>query len=153
MSKNKDALKFFQAYIKEMIDVGGDNLPKAISSKLGSKLGKFYKGKKSTFEINLVLNQMYLALNAKPLIKKLDDDNYEVIVKYSKKFCPIGGPYNPSHASIFQNNICIPYVRGFLNELFPQFTFGEEILNCIPLNGKKTCHYILKVSNRLNNTK
>ncbi|MFX0024391.1 MAG: hypothetical protein ACFE9S_18880 [Candidatus Hermodarchaeota archaeon] len=29
----KDALKFFQAYIKEMIDVGGNNLPKAISSK------------------------------------------------------------------------------------------------------------------------
>ena len=148
-----DSLKFFQAYIKEMVDVGGKNLPKAISSKLGSKLGIFYKRKMSTFEIDLALNQMYLALNAKPLIRKLDDDNYEVIVKYSKKFCPIGGAYNPAHASIFQNNICIPYVRGLLNELFPQFTFGEEILNCIPLNGKKTCHYILKVSNRLNNAR
>ena len=37
MSKNKDVLKFFQAYIKEMIDVGGNNLPKAISVKSGSK--------------------------------------------------------------------------------------------------------------------
>ena len=132
-----------------MVDVGGKNLPKAISSKLGSKLGIFYKRKKSTFEIDLALNQMYLALNAKPLIKKLDDDNYEVIVKYSKKFCPIGGAYNPSRASIFQNNICIPYTRGFLNEIFPQFTFGEEILNCIPLNNQRTCHYILKVKSKI----
>jgi len=149
MSKNKDVLKFFQAYLKEMVNVGGENLPKAISSKLGSKLGKFYKGKKSSIQINLALKQMYLALNAKPLIKKLDDDNYEVIVKYSKKFCPIGGAYNPSRAPIFQNNICIPYVRGFLNEIFPQFTFGEEILNCIPLNNHKPCHYILKVKNKI----
>jgi len=28
----KDALKFFQAYIREMIDIGGTNLPKAIST-------------------------------------------------------------------------------------------------------------------------
>jgi hypothetical protein len=149
MVKNKDTLKFFQTYVKEMIDIGGKNLPIAISSKLGSKLGKFYKGKKSSFEIDFALNQMYLALDAKPLIKKLDDDNYEVTVKYSKKFCPIGGDYNPSRASIFQNNICIPYVRGFLNELFPEFTYGEEILNCIPLKGQKTCHYILKLSKKI----
>lgn len=149
MSKNKDVLKFFQAYLKEMVDVGGKNLPKAISSKLGSKLGKFYKGKKSSSEINLALNQMYLALNAKPLIKKLDDNNYEVIVKYSKKFCPIGGAFNPSRAPIFQNNICIPYTRGFLNEIFPQFMFGEEILDCIPINNHRTCHFILKVKSKI----
>ncbi len=149
MSKNKDVLKFFQAYLKEMVYVGGENLPKAISSKLGSKLGKFYKGKKSSLEINLALNQMYLALNAKPLIKKLEDGNYEVKVKYSKKFCPIGGAYNPSRAPLFQDNVCIPYVRGFLNEIFPHYTFGEEILNCIPINSHKPCHYILKVKSKI----
>ncbi|MHA2129858.1 MAG: hypothetical protein ACW99L_07800 [Promethearchaeota archaeon] len=79
MSKNKDALKFFQTYIKEMVDVGGKNLPIAISSKLGSKLGKFYKGKKSSLEIDVALNQMYIALNAKPSIKKLDNENYEIV--------------------------------------------------------------------------
>lgn len=40
---SKKALKFFQAYINEMIDIGGENLPKTISTKLGFKLGKIYK--------------------------------------------------------------------------------------------------------------
>ena len=45
MSKNRDALKFFQSYIKEMIDVGGANLPKSISASLGAKLGKILQKK------------------------------------------------------------------------------------------------------------
>jgi len=148
MSKNKDALKFFQIYIKEMIDIGGINLPKAISSKLGSKLGKLYKERGFILEIGTALKQIYIALNGKPVIKQLNENRYEVIVRYPKKFCPIGGAYSPSRAPIFQENICIPYTRGFLNELFPQFIFGEDFLNCIPLNNQRTCHYILKVDKK-----
>jgi len=143
-------LKFFQAYIKEMIDIGGNNLPKAISTKSGSKLGKLYKKRGLALDISVALKQIYSVLRAKTLINKLNDDTYEVIVRYSKKFCPIGGAHNPSRASIFQENICIPYTRGFLNELFPQFTFESEILNCIPLNNQHTCHYILKIKNKKN---
>lgn len=145
MSRNKDVLKFFQAYVKEMIDIGGRNLPKAISVKSGSKLGKFYKARGSSLDLEVVLKQFYTGLKGKPTIKKLDDNNYDVSVKYSKKFCPIGGPYDPSRGTIFQENICIPYTKGFLSELFPQFMTEAEFLNCIPLNNKKTCHYILKV--------
>jgi len=145
MSRNKDVLKFFQAYIKEMIDIGGKNLPKAISVKSGSKLGKFYKARGSSLDLEVVLKQFYTGLKGKPTIKKLDDNNYDVSVKYSKKFCPIGGTYDPSRGTIFQENICIPYTKGFLSELFPQFMTEAEFLNCIPLNNKKTCHYILKV--------
>jgi len=145
MSKNKDVLKFFQAYIKEMIDIGGKNLPKAISVKSGSKLGKFYKEKGSILDIEVVLKQFYAALKGKPTIKKLDDNNYDVSVKYSKKFCPIGGTYDPSRGTVFQENICIPYTKGFLSEIFPQLTTEADFLNCIPLNNKRTCHYILKV--------
>jgi len=145
MSKNKDALKFFQAYIKEMIDIGGDNLPKAISVKSGSKLGKFYKKGGSALDIEVVLKQFYTGLKGKPTIKKLDDNNYDVCVKYSKKFCPIGGIYNPSRGSVIKETICIPYTRGFLSEIFPQFTTESDFLNCIPLNNRGTCHYILKV--------
>ncbi|MFX1312029.1 MAG: hypothetical protein ACFFHD_05405, partial [Promethearchaeota archaeon] len=59
-----------------------------------------------------------------------------------------------SRASMFQNSICIPYTRGFLNELFPQYTTQSEILNCIPLTNEGMCHYILKVQkrNHLNNS-
>lgn len=148
MSRNRDALNFFQVYIKEMIDIGGENLPKAISSKLGAKLGKMYRDQGFALEIGTALKQVYTALNGRPVIKKLNEKRYEVIVKFSKKFCPIGGSYNPSRAPIFQKNICIPYMRGFLNEIFPQFIFGEDILNCIPFNNQKICHYILKIKNK-----
>lgn len=131
-----------------MIDVGGKNLPKAISSKSGAKLGKIYKERGLTLEIETALKQVYIALNAKPVIKQLDDGNYEVLIKFAKKFCPIGGSNSPSRASIFQENICIPYMRGFLNELFPHLNFGEDIINCIPRNNHRTCHYILKVGKK-----
>lgn len=134
-----------------MIDIGGNNLPKAISSKSGAKLGKLYKEKNSVSDIESALRQIYIALQAKPIVKRLNDNLYEVTVKYNQNFCSIEGSNNSSRATIFQENICIPYTRGFLNELFPQYNFEAEILNCIPLNGQKTCQYMLKVSIRRNN--
>jgi hypothetical protein len=133
-----------------MIDIGGNNLPKAISAKFGAKLGKIYKEKSLVSNIESALKQIYTAMNAKPIVKKLNDNQYEVIVKYSKGFCSIGGSNNSSRGHIFQENICIPYTKGFLNELFSQYKFEADIINCIPLNGGKTCHYMLKVSNRQN---
>lgn len=133
-----------------MIDVGGKNLPKAISSKSGAKLGKLYKKRGLTPDIGITLKQLYSVLKAKTVIKQLNENTYEVIIKHAKRFCPIGGSHNPARASIFQENICIPYTKGFLNEIFPQYMFEEEILNCIPLNNHKTCHYILKLTKRNN---
>ena len=66
-------------------------------------------------------------------------------VKFSKKFCPIGGIYNPSRGSVFQENICIPYMKGLISEIFPQLTIELDFLNCIPLDNQRTCYYILKV--------
>ena len=131
-----------------MIDIGGTNLPKAISSKSGAKLGKIYRERGLVLDLETALKQIYIALNGKPVIKKLNNENYEVVVKFRKKFCPIGGSNSPSRAAIFQDNICIPYMRGFLNELFPQYVFGEDILNCIPTNSHRTCHYILKIEKK-----
>ncbi|KKM94573.1 hypothetical protein LCGC14_1197000 [marine sediment metagenome] len=120
-------------------------MPKAISVKSGSKLGKFYKARGSIFDMEVVLKQFYAGLKGKPTIKKLDDNTYDVSVKYSKKFCPIGGIHNPSRGSVFQENICIPYMRRFLSEIFPHLTTESDFLNCIPLNNQRTCNYILKV--------
>ncbi|MFX0007827.1 MAG: hypothetical protein ACFFA7_06350 [Promethearchaeota archaeon] len=133
-----------------MIDIGGSNLPKAISAKSGAKLGKLYKKRGLTQEVSMALRQIYTVINAKPVIKQLNENTYEVIVKYPNRFCPIGGSYNPARAPIFQENICIPYTKGFLNEIFPQYTFKEDILNCIPLNNHRTCHYILKLNEKSN---
>ncbi len=131
-----------------MIDIGGENLPKAISTKSGAKLGKYYKKKGVSLNIGNTLKQVYSVLNGKPIINQIDENTYEVIIKYPKKFCPIGGSYNPSRAPIFQENICIPYTRGFLNELFPQFITKSEILKCILQNNNKSCHYILKLKRK-----
>jgi hypothetical protein len=133
-----------------MIDIGGPNLPKAISSKSGAKLGKIYKKKGLTIDIGLALKKIYTALKAKPIITTLNDYTYEIIVKYKKKCCPIGGAQNPSRAPIFQENICIPYTKGFLNELFPHYNFESNIVNCIPLNNHRTCHYFLKIEPKKN---
>jgi hypothetical protein len=136
--------------VKEMIDVGGSNLPKAISSKSGAKLGKLYKNRGLPLKIESALKQIYTVLNAKPIIRTLNDKTFDVIIKYPKRFCPIGGANNSSRAALFQENICIPYTRGFLNELFPEYKFEADIINCIPLNNHRTCHYILKIENRTN---
>lgn len=133
-----------------MIDVGGSNLPKAISSKSGAKLGKLYNKRGFTQDVGTTLRQIYTVLNAKPIVKQLNENTYEITLKYAKKFCPIGGSHNPARASIFQENICIPYTKGFLNEVFPQYKFKSDILDCIPLNNHKTCHYILKFSRKDN---
>ncbi len=42
MAVNADILKFFQAFIRQMAAVGGNNLPKTISASLGTNLGKRY---------------------------------------------------------------------------------------------------------------
>ena len=90
----KDALKFFHAYINEMIEVGGENLPRAVSTKLGTKLGNILKERGFT-ELEPTLKQIYKVLGAKTTINKLDENTYDVKLKYSSKFCPIGGQKNP----------------------------------------------------------
>ncbi|KKK42165.1 MAG: hypothetical protein Lokiarch_36850 [Candidatus Lokiarchaeum sp. GC14_75] len=135
-----------------MVDIGGKNLPKAISSKSGAKLGKLYQKRGLVFDIENALNQIYSVLNGKTTIKKLNANSYEVIVKYPKKFCPIGGSNNSSRALVFQENVCVPYTKGFLNELFPHDKFETKIHNCIPLDDHRTCHYHLNVTSRKNPT-
>ncbi|MFW9818795.1 MAG: hypothetical protein ACFFE5_04230 [Candidatus Thorarchaeota archaeon] len=142
MSKNRDALKFFQAYIKEMIDLGGANLPKSISASLGAKLAKLLL-KKGVTSLENSLKRIYNALNAKTTIKTIDDNTLEVTLKYSKKFCPIGGKYNPDKSDLIQNTICIPYTAAILKSSHPEFKYSAEIKECILSSNNRRCKYIL----------
>lgn len=146
----KDALKFFHAFIKEMVDVGGINLPKAIATKTGSRLGRLYKERGWVGDIESALKHSYKAIRGKPKIIKNGENIYEIFLKYSKRFCPIGGSYHPSNASLFQENVCIPYTRAFLSEMFSQFKFDVEILSCILKTNHKSCSYVLKVEKKNN---
>jgi hypothetical protein len=142
MSRNRDALKFFQAYIKEMIDVGGVNLPKSISVSLGAKLGKLLRGR-GLGGLENSLRKIYNVLNAKTQIKAIDDNTLEITLKYSKKFCPIGGKFNPDKADLIQKTICIPYTAAILNSSHPEFNYDSEILECILSSNNRHCRYRL----------
>ncbi|MFX0058459.1 MAG: hypothetical protein ACFE85_06795 [Candidatus Hodarchaeota archaeon] len=141
----KDALKFFHAYINEMIDVGGENLPRAVSTKLGGKLGSLYR-KRGVTDLEIALKQIYKVLGAKTKIKKINGNIYDVKIKHSKRFCPIGGKSNPKQAKIIQDNICYPYTKSFLKTLFPNWIFEADIKHCIVANSINSyCHYTLDI--------
>ena len=148
----KDNLKFFQAYIREMIEIGGENLPKAISTKLGIKLAKIYKNQGLADNIESAIKQIYLDLNAKLKIKKIDNSTLEIIVTHPriirKNFCLIGGKYDPSRAQLFQKNICIPYTIGFLSEVAPDLQFEPTIKQCIIEHDVRTCRYNIKIKKK-----
>jgi hypothetical protein len=147
---DKDALKFFHAYINEMIEVGGENLPRAVSTKLGAKLGELYKIRGFNTDIENALKRSYKVLGATPMVKKIDESTYEVSIKHAKKFCPIGGKTNPSQTKVIQDNICYPYTKSFLMKMFPQYEFHANINRCILADNGRICNYTLKISNKNN---
>ncbi len=143
MSKN--SLKFFHSYVTEMAEIGGENLIKSVSTKLGTKLGRLYKERSPNATLETNLRKIYTILGAKPKIRKLDDNTLEVTVAYRKKFCPIGGKHNVERAKFVKNNICSPYTLGFLHQIEPNIKFEAEIKNCILSDNTKFCRYILKM--------
>ncbi|MHA1294719.1 MAG: hypothetical protein ACTSQJ_18940 [Promethearchaeota archaeon] len=149
----KDVLKFFQAFIQEMVDIGGENLPRTISTKLGMKLGKIYKERGLNTDFEKALSQIYIVIKGSPTITKIDDKTYEVNVKHSKRFCPIGGYPNKERAKLFQRNICIPYTLGFINEITSGYTAVLELKGCIVESHSKSCNYILKLTKKDNYSK
>lgn len=138
-----DALKFFINWIQEMVDVGGPNLPKTISSRLGGKLGKIYKSR-GVVTIEEGLEKSYKAIQGKTEILKKDENTIEVNTKYTSSFCPIGGAPNSERAEIIQNSICTPFTIGFLNEIDPNYRYEGIIQECIVKSGGNDCKYILK---------
>ncbi len=147
MSKNKDVLKFFQAYINEMIDVGGLNLPKSISISLGAKLGKLLR-ERGVSGVENSLKKIYSVLKAKTKIVANDDNTLDISLRYSNRFCPIGGKINPDRAKIIQDAICIPYTSSILNSLHPDLKFFPEIKECILNSNEKNCNYKLRMENK-----
>jgi len=146
---SKDALKFFQAFLKEMIEIGGPNFPKSISSELGAKLAKIYKGR-GIYGIEHGLRLSYKAMDANPKIERLNQNTLEIKMKYPKSFCPIGGKFrnDAEHAEMIQNSICFPYTYGFLNEMDSNFKYNGTIKECILKNNRDICHYILELEEK-----
>ncbi len=145
---SREALKFFHSYVREMVDLGGPNLPKTISTRLGGKLAKIYKEMGITDVIE-GLRESYRAIKGNPDITKIDDKTYEVKNKYLRKFCPIGGnPQSERQAEIVQSCVCQPFTIGFLSELDPRFKYSGTVEECILKSHKKVCRYILHVEEK-----
>ena len=125
-----------------MIDIGGENLPKSISTSLGTKLGKILRERGFT-GIDNSLKKIYNVFNAKTQIKSIDKNILDITLKYPKKFCPIGGKFNPDKAELIQNTICIPYTSAILNSLNPGFKYDYEIVECILNSNNRHCRYKL----------
>jgi len=140
---SKEALKFFQAYVYEMIDIGGENLPKTISTKLGFKLGKIYK-ERGISDLKSGLLRSFKGLNCKPEITKKNQKEFEITIKYKERgFCQIGGIYNHGRAKLIQESVCIPFYIGFVTELCPKFNYSIRTSDCILSSKKNFCRFIL----------
>jgi hypothetical protein len=135
-----------------MIDIGGKNLPKTISTHLGAKLAKIYK-KKGIEDVKKAIKKSLKVLKGHPKIKERDEDTLEVTIKYKRNFCPIGGkpdPNNPEKAEKVQKSICIPYTYGFHNEFDSNFKYKYIPKECILSSGENICRYILERTKREN---
>ncbi|MGV9173361.1 MAG: hypothetical protein ACOC44_04610 [Promethearchaeia archaeon] len=147
---NIEALKFFHQYIREMINLGGPNFPKTISTQLGSKLARVYarKGIKDMIE---GLKKSYSEIEGIPFIEKIDKHTYKVRTKYPGGFCPIGGSSDPENAKLIQESICIPFSQGFLSEFDPRYKYEHIVHECIlDSENKEYCYYTLKLEERKN---
>lgn len=145
--KEKDTLKFFHAYIDEMISLGGENLPRSISTRLGGNLAKVYKSRGKT-NLESALNKMYEVLGAEPKIEKVNEHEFNIRVKHSSEFCPIGGTSNPSRGSKFIEIICIPYTIAFLKKFEQKYDYQIELKKCILRHAGRICEYNLILTPR-----
>jgi hypothetical protein len=114
---------------------------------LGAKLGKLLRERGVT-GIENSLWKIYKTLEAKIKITTNDDNTYDISLKYSKNFCPIGGKFNPERANVIQNTICVPYTSSILNSLYPKLKFYPEFKECILNSNEKTCHYELRMEDK-----
>ena len=145
---SKKASKFFQAYVNEMIDIGGENLPKTISTKLGFKLGKIYK-ERGISNLESGLLRSFKVLNGKLEITKKNQKEFEINIKYKGRgFCQIGVISDHEKAKLIQESICIPFYIGFLNGLCPKFKYSIRISNCILISKKNFCRFTITLDKK-----
>lgn len=139
---NKAALKFFQTYIKELVEIGGFNLPCSISSRLGSKLGGIYKERGISNLQDGIIKSLKI-LNCSPTIVEKDSSTLEVKLEFPEDFCPIGGKNDPDKAKLIQKSICKPYTLGFVKEYRFHEMYDLEVKKCALEEEENICHYIL----------
>ena len=144
LPSEKDALKFFHAFLSEMISIGGKNLPRSIAIHLGGKLAQLYK-EREIVNLPQAIMKMSETIGGKTKVERISDDEYYIRTKHSLRFCPIGGRYAPDKGSNFLEIVCLPYIIGFLNEFCPNYETQIEVIGCIIQHGGRSCAYRLVI--------
>ncbi len=132
-----DIIKFFQAFIRQMIKVGGGNLPKTISASLGAELGKSYL-KKNVRDWQKALTGMIEGMGGKlEIIEK--ENKWLLLSRYPSEFCPIGGSHDTARFDDTVSSICVPYLLGYLQALRMKVTQNSILNKCIVRDGSCDC--------------
>ncbi|HME56009.1 MAG TPA: hypothetical protein VKM55_27645 [Candidatus Lokiarchaeia archaeon] len=144
-----DYLKFFQSFIASMVQIGGINLPKSVSTMLGRNLGEVYK-KRGVTDPKEALGSMFKAMGGEsvmfePLEEETGEDilpmenGFKVTTEYATEFCPIGGGLKPKRHSLFFEGICQPYASAFLASFRPGSKITLTCDRCVLKDGDNKC--------------
>jgi hypothetical protein len=148
-----DYLKFFQSFIASMVQIGGINLPKSVSTMLGRNLGEVYK-KRAVTDPKEALESMFKAMGGVNVtFQPLDDENVEaddaevqameigfkVTTEYPTAFCSIGGSFKPKRFNMFFEGICQPYAAAFLSSFRPRNKITLTCEKCVLKDGDNKC--------------
>ncbi|GAB4331523.1 MAG: hypothetical protein Kow0069_39110 [Promethearchaeota archaeon] len=146
-----DIVKFFQAFVRQMVSVGGVNLPRTISTSLGAKLGQTYREKGVT-DWKQALTSMIQGMGGSvEFVEEGEGAGGARVVnaKYFSDFCPIGGAPSRNktseRASLVVESICRPYVTGFLKGYFGDEKLAISFPRCIVKDGGNSCQLCLEV--------
>jgi len=152
-----DYLKFFQSFIASMVQIGGINLPKSVSTMLGRNLGEVYK-KRGVTDPKEALESMFKAMGGVNVtFQPLDEETgevqsvegeevngsmetgFSVTTEYPTEFCSIGGGLKPKRYNLFFEGICQPYASAFLASFRPgsKITLTNE--KCVLKDGDNKC--------------
>ena len=142
-----DYLKFFQSFIASMVEIGGINLPRSVSSKLGRNLGEIYK-KRGVNDVKTAIKSMFKAMGGEDVEFEESETGFTVITRYPSDFCPIGGSLKPKRHDMFVESICYPYARGFLSTFLPNTKIDLACKQCVLATGDNECRMDIEATER-----
>nr|MDO8111196.1 hypothetical protein [Candidatus Sigynarchaeota archaeon] len=133
-----DYVKFFQSFIASMVQIGGINLPKSVSTMLGRNLGEVYK-KRGITDQKVALESMFKAMGGKAVSFVDTQTGFKVTTEFPTEFCPIGGSVKPKRHNMFFEGICNPYASGFLSSFNPKEKVSLSFQKCVLKDADSKC--------------
>ncbi len=121
-----------------MVEIGGINLPRIVSTKLGRNLGEIYKCRNIQDE-STALKEMFRAMGGTTTDVTSIPRGIEVTTRFPEDFCSIGGGLKPKRHSLIFEGICSPYASGFLSTFRPGKSIKVTCLQCITKDPGSTC--------------